>query len=141
MLFKKQIVSAGGDGYIKFWDYDAVNNSESDEQFNFYLKPTHEIYLEREEGLPAHIIHIIESEDMWIVQDALGKIWKVKVDDFSKTEIMETNSGKLNNMVLSPISNTAVTVGSDGYVRVWDYGNKVQFYCKNFLTRSEATTV
>lgn len=73
---------------------------------------------------------------MWIVQDALGKVWKMKTGDFSKTEIMETNSGKLNNMVLSPIANTAVTVGADGYIRVWDYGNKVQFYCKNFLTRA-----
>lgn len=44
-------------------------------------------------------------------------------------------------MVLSPISNTAVTVGADGYVRVWDYGNKVQFYSQNFATRSEATAI
>lgn len=29
MLFKKQIVSAGVDGYIRFWDYDTINNSES----------------------------------------------------------------------------------------------------------------
>ena len=54
---------------------------------------------------------------------------------------METNSGKFTNMVLSPITNTAVTVGTDGYVRVWDYGNKLQFYARNFLTRSEATTI
>lgn len=58
MLYGKQIVSAGIDGFIKFWDYDIINNSESDEQFNFYLKPLNEIYLEREKGLPAHIVHI-----------------------------------------------------------------------------------
>lgn len=58
MLHKKQIISGGVDGYIRFWDYDVINNSESNEQFNFFLKPTNEIYFEREEGLPAHIIHI-----------------------------------------------------------------------------------
>lgn len=61
---------------------------------------------------------------MWIVEDALGKVWKVKIDDFSKTQIMETNSGKLHDLAISPITNVAVTVGADGYVRVWDYGNK-----------------
>jgi hypothetical protein len=48
LMFKdQQIISAGVDGYIRFWDYPTINQSESDEAFNFYMKPTKEIYLER----------------------------------------------------------------------------------------------
>lgn len=49
------IISAGVDGYIRFWDYATINQSESDEAFNFYLKPKREIYLERQPGIPAYI--------------------------------------------------------------------------------------
>lgn len=35
-----EIVSAGSDGYIRFWDAQTLNTGESDEKFNFYMKPT-----------------------------------------------------------------------------------------------------
>ena len=141
MLQGGQIVTAGVDGFIRFWDYEAVNTSESDEEFNFFLKPLKEIYFEREEGLPAHIINISPQDNLWMVQDALGKVWKLNITDLSKTEIMETNSGKFNSLVVSSISNIAISAGADGYVRVWDYGNKREFYHATFKTRAEAVCV
>lgn len=44
MLKDNQIVTAGVDGYIRFWDLNTINQSESDEGFNYYLKPAKEIY-------------------------------------------------------------------------------------------------
>ena len=35
----KKIISAGADGYVRFWDAQAINTGESDEQFNFYIQP------------------------------------------------------------------------------------------------------
>lgn len=48
----------------------------------------------------------------------------MKTDDFTTTKVMETNSGKFHDLAISPITNVAVSVGADGYARVWDYGNR-----------------
>jgi hypothetical protein len=39
MLKDDKIITAGVDGYIRFWDYSVINQSESDEGFNYFLKP------------------------------------------------------------------------------------------------------
>ena len=65
------MVTAGADGYIRFWDYLTMNQGESDEKFNFYMKPEKEIKFE-----DAHLLWIDMSDTFWIVQDALGKLWK-----------------------------------------------------------------
>ena len=65
------VITAGADGYIRFWDYKALNFGESDEKFNLYLKPQKEIKFEN-----AHLLWIDMAEDFWIVQDAMGGIWR-----------------------------------------------------------------
>lgn len=42
--YNKKIITAGADGYIRFWDAQTINQGESDEKFNFYIKPEKEIY-------------------------------------------------------------------------------------------------
>jgi WD40 repeat protein len=54
---------------------------------------------------------------------------------------LETNAGKFNDVAASPINNCVVTAGADGFVRLWDYGNKRQFCARNFKTQSEATCI
>jgi len=36
---------------------------------------------------------------------------------------MTTNSGKFMDLALSPINNSAISIGEDGAVRMWDYAN------------------
>ncbi len=43
--YKDQIVSAGYDGYIRFWDALAIETAEGDDFLNFYLKPLKEILI------------------------------------------------------------------------------------------------
>ena len=38
-LVGNKLISAGSDGYIKFWDGPGMNTGESDEAFNFFAKP------------------------------------------------------------------------------------------------------
>ncbi len=38
-LMGKEIITCGSDGYIRFWDYSEINDGESDEQFNLFVKP------------------------------------------------------------------------------------------------------
>ncbi len=40
---------------------------------------------------------------------------------------------------MSPLNNCCVTAGYDGYVRLWDYGNKKLFYSRKFPTNAQAT--
>lgn len=42
-------------------------------------------------------------------------------------------------MAVSPITNNCITVGSDGYVRLWDYVNNRKFYERRFP--AEATVI
>lgn len=45
------IVTAGEDGYIRFWDFAAIDNSESDDFGNFFIKPTSEILLKTDDNV------------------------------------------------------------------------------------------
>lgn len=72
--YEDRIVTAGGDGYVRFWDANLIDQAEGDDNNNFDLTPEKEVYIEVEQGKPASIMHIAVSEDQWIVQDAHG-LW------------------------------------------------------------------
>jgi len=77
---------------------------------------------------PAKILHIVVSDSFWIVADSLGKLFKIKFNgsnykDYDIETILSTNSGKMNDMILSPILSASVTAGDDGFIRLWDYTN------------------
>ncbi len=52
VIFKREndIVTAGADGYIRFWDAATIDNAESDDFGNFYLAPNAEIKLYSDEA-------------------------------------------------------------------------------------------
>lgn len=45
------MVTAADDGYIRFWDFAMIDNSESDDFGNFYIKPSSEILLKTDENV------------------------------------------------------------------------------------------
>ena len=53
MIFREDnfIVSAGEDGFIRFWDFETLDNAESDDQFNFFLAPSRVEYLAHSESV------------------------------------------------------------------------------------------
>ena len=86
--YEDKIVTAGADGYIRFWDANAIDMAEGDDNNFLNMIPEREIYLETEKGVPASIIHIAVSESQWIVQDTNGKWFCMDIkNDFSYTEI------------------------------------------------------
>ncbi len=38
-----EIVTAGEDGFIKFWNFEKIDQAEGDDYGNFFIKPTNEI--------------------------------------------------------------------------------------------------
>ncbi len=39
------------------------------------------------------------------------------------------------------MNNCLVTAGNDGAIRLWDYGNRKEFYSRKFVTKSQATCI
>ena len=49
MLEGDQIVTSGDDGYIKFWDFNILDNAEGDDRMNYYLSPVKEVLIKSNE--------------------------------------------------------------------------------------------
>lgn len=126
---------------MRFWDAQSINQGESDEKFNFFIKPEKEIYFESENKGPAYINWIEIESDYWIVQDALGALWKYHPETDKRDLILTFNSGKFNDFAVSPLNNCLVSAGYDGAIRLWDYGNRKEFYHRKFATVSQATCI
>ncbi|MFM7854532.1 MAG: WD40 repeat domain-containing protein, partial [Flammeovirgaceae bacterium] len=51
------------------------------------------------------------------------------------------NSGKFTDFAISPLNNCIVSTSHDGSVRLWDYGNRKEFYTRKFATNAQATCI
>jgi hypothetical protein len=51
VIFKHNdsIVTAGADGYLKFWDFKEIDQCEGDDFCNYFIKPTREILIKNNE--------------------------------------------------------------------------------------------
>lgn len=52
---KQYIVTAGADGFIKFWDFEEIDQAEGDDHGNYYIKPTRIIPIKGHD----HVKHIV----------------------------------------------------------------------------------
>ncbi len=75
------------------------------------------------------------------MQDALGSLWKYQLDGDKRELIYSFNSGKFNDFAISPLNNCLVSAGYDGAIRLWDYGNRREFYSRRFMTNGQATCI
>lgn len=140
-FYEGQIVTAGRDGFVKFWDMEAIDNMEADERGNAYLKPLNEFQIfsnddepgiKEEDKVPANILDIKFDPNFWLIHDANGKVFKYEPATAEKTIILKTNSGKLVDMAMSKSDDAAVTIGQDGAVRLWDFVNKTEYYSRQY---------
>lgn len=62
-------VTAGTDGWIKWWRISEIDAAEADEGIDFALAPVREILIaDNEEGdNPAHIINMIPAGNKWYI--------------------------------------------------------------------------
>lgn len=75
-------VTAGADGYIKWWRISEIDQAEAEEGLAFAISPTKEIQIcEGEDGAnPAYIVNMIRSDTKWYIQDAHGRIYVMPRD-------------------------------------------------------------
>ena len=68
-------ISAGQDGYIKWWKQDLVDSAEAEEGLDFAMQPVKELQIVAgPEGKdPAYIIEMVSGpKGSWYVQDRNG---------------------------------------------------------------------
>ena len=99
VLQGETFITAGSDGYIKFWNFAEIDAAEfSDEKMEFAITPTREILVTNEDGVPAHINQMIKEEDRWILGDANGRMIEMNLDTEEKFEIMNYHSGAIADL-------------------------------------------
>jgi WD40 repeat protein len=170
---EKCLITAAEDGYIRWWDFNAIDTAEvdTDVSMDFALLPLAEYYI----GAGSKIRSMLDCGAdglirSFVINDSIGRTLVVNfplmepleafpvgedrtsmissgrfkgslsrsVLAFSEskskgdenpgkpkiTVISEYHSGKITGLDVDPESHLAVTCGTDGMVRVWDYTNK-----------------
>ena len=60
-------ITAGTDGYIKWWPLADIDNAEDDEIAEGAIAPTKTVYVGTSSGENAHIINMVKGNNMWLI--------------------------------------------------------------------------
>jgi len=140
------IMTAGRDGQIKYWQFDAIDVLEPSDSSNLCLiKPVQSYAMptENTNREKIEIVNMIENgNDSWIIQDATGAFWRVvseKVKDSDPIEynhscelLIEFSAGSLYGVDTALNQHTALVSGQDGFIRLYDYVNSKLLQARKF---------
>lgn len=124
-------ISAGGDGYIKWWRQDLVDQAEAEEGLDFEMKPVKQIRIcaGQDGSDPAFIMNMTKAiDDKWYIQDLNGHIFVLDETTGDHQSLVTFHKGAINAITSSPTQNYVVTFGEDGMVKTWDYSRKAVAY-------------
>lgn len=138
ILFENgEFITAGHDGYIKWWSLQQIDNAEADEIAEVIIQPLREISIKNTNGKLAHIINMVRGKDFWLIQDGRGHLWKVNCSDFDTKPVMDFHSGAITDMAVSDSVNMALSCSEDGTIKLWDYIRMKPIYERKFNGRAE----
>jgi len=134
MLEGDHFITCGGDGFIKWWNFNDIENAEGDETPEVDITPVKEkqIIDTSNNNTPANIVNMIKGNGIWLLGDARGKIWKMQMDSLLYEEVTHFHAGSINSLTLNSSNKSAVTVGEDGQVKLWDYIRDKEVYSRRF---------
>lgn len=122
-----QIITAGADGYIRWWPAHIIDVAETDHDvtMDFPILPDREYCVQKHlkiNNLLAPPDNSAGDCSTMLIIDANCSIWRSKLSNNGVTELeMESHCGEVAGLATSPIEHIAVTAGRDGSVRFWDY--------------------
>lgn len=131
------LVTAGQDGYIRWWDLPTLDTVEidSDKSLDYELEPVHEAYV----GDGVVIRHMCRwrdpddaAKDKYAIQDMSGGLWSFDMASQVSKQLLSVPGGGLGGLDVSPGNHFAATSGVDGAVRCWDYVARRQLYSQKF---------
>eukprot|EP01029_Cantina_marsupialis_P010013 TRINITY_DN2297_c1_g1_i1.p1 TRINITY_DN2297_c1_g1~~TRINITY_DN2297_c1_g1_i1.p1 ORF type:complete len:1707 (+),score=573.01 TRINITY_DN2297_c1_g1_i1:171-5291(+) len=131
---KNRFATGGHDGYIRFWDYDAIDNAELEEFQSTVSAPClGELKVSGNDDDLVIIKSMLPTpEGDWIVQDARGKIWVVNEESKTSRVIFSGHAGAVAGVAVSPIDHFAATAGQDSTIKLWDYVDKNMIFSAEY---------
>ena len=113
------LISASCDGYIKFWECENIEFFEPSDDLPFYpLTLKNEIKVDTK----CKLMSMIKYENKyWIIQDAMGNLWKLSMDNQYKIEsVMSFHGLYVTSIECNNKSHDMITSGKDGTIRHWN---------------------
>ncbi|DAZ98772.1 TPA: hypothetical protein N0F65_003988 [Lagenidium giganteum] len=119
---RAMIVTAGKDGFVKFWTFDSIDRADVPPDDVVALVPIkHQFCIAPQMDIRSVVR---ESDTSYLVQDAVGAIHKLHIMGESHRVDMyylPNPTGRVVGVACSPYEHLAATCGQDGHVRAWDY--------------------
>ncbi|TMW57715.1 hypothetical protein Poli38472_014318 [Pythium oligandrum] len=119
------IVTAGSDGFVKFWSFEAIDRADLPPDDTVALVPMkRQILIHPKMDIRA-VVKL--STARYLVQDACGSIHLLALDENDDTafevltDYVPNATGRTTGVVASPYEHLAASCGIDGTIHAWDY--------------------
>lgn len=129
LLLKDTFLTAGTDGYLKWWDLNQVDLAEPEEGFEVPIECTKQVLI----GDHAEILSLVMGEECWIALDKKGKLWRISDDYLDHKVILDFHAGPVNDLIVSPDHNVAISIGQDSKTRLWDFVSQKEVYSNSWI--------
>jgi WD40 repeat protein len=134
------IVSAGVDGYMRFWEYALVDLAEPEDDVpHCHIAPANEVKIVDESigDLPVKVktMHLDPTGKYkeWLIQDDAGGLWRCDyTNKMACKRIKEFHAGSIVGSDTSPVGPFYASAGSDGTVRLHDMDDQKTLYAQSF---------
>jgi hypothetical protein len=137
VLFQEgeNFVTAGKDGWIKWWNVTEVDSAEAEEGLDFAIKPVKQLRIvEDAAGLHhAEIINITVTDGKFYIQDQKGKIWRLDRATDKYEVVYDFLQGAITAITYSPTHDYLLQLGEKGELRVVDSASKRVVHKRKFL--------
>jgi len=112
-----------------------IENAEGDEILEIAIAPVKQkqIIDFNNENKPANLVNMVKGKDIWLLGDANGKIWKMNIETLEYEEVTHFHSGAINDLVVNSFNKSAITIGQDGEVKLWDFIKDKEMYSRKFM--------
>lgn len=135
-----QIVTAGKDGYVKFWSFDAIDRADVMPEDTVALVPMNKQLL----LAPSMDIRaaVKQTANRYLIQDGAGSVHLLTIDGEEpelSLNYLANETGKVNGLACSPYEHIAASCGGDGSVRAWDYVTQKCLFTSMIATSPNGT--
>jgi len=68
VLFENdEFITAGHDGYVKWWSLAEIDQCEADEVLEVAIEPTKSVSVQTPSGDHAQIINMVRGDNFWLI--------------------------------------------------------------------------
>nr|ABD60575.1 avirulence-associated protein 3.4F-A [Phytophthora infestans] len=120
---ESHIVTAGKDGYVRFWSFDSIDSADVPVDETVALVPMKRQVL----VMPQMDIRAVVKQDTgrYLLQDGAGGVHLLLLinndEHHVEMDYVANDTGRATGIACSPYEHLAVICGEDGGVRAWDY--------------------